>query len=225
MSPMPTASVPPSPATQRRRAARILSTLEAAIPFDRVELHHGTPFELLVATVLSAQSTDQQVNEVTPLLFRRWRYPRDYARASQADLEAVIRSVGLSKAKARRLIACGLALTERFDGKVPKTMAQLVSLPGVGRKTANVILGHAFGQPAMIVDTHVQRVAGRLGLARSREPDLIEQELGQLLPLCQWTQGSQRLLLHGRYVCTARAPKCPTCAIYGECHWEGKPRR
>ncbi len=219
-----TSNTPASPVTQRRRVARILAGLARAIPVGRMELTYRSPFQLLVATILSAQCTDERVNQVTPHLFRRWKHPRDYADARQAFVEAVIRPTGFFKAKARNLIACGRVLSERFGGRVPRTMDQLLELPGVGRKTANVILGHAFGQPAIVVDTHVKRVSNRLHLARSTEPDVIEDELKQLIPLRHWTDGSQRLLLHGRYVCTARKPGCRSCAIYGDCHWEGKPR-
>ena len=146
----------------------------------------------------------------------------DYAKADQAELEALIRPTGFFKSKARSLIACGRALCDRFDGKVPETMEDLVSLPGVGRKTANVILGNCFGKPAVVVDTHVKRVAHRLGLTSASDPDTIEEDLRTSIPVPQWTVGSQRLLLHGRYVCLARRPECEHCPIYKECPWEGK---
>ena len=212
-------------AAKRRRVGRILNALKRVNPAVRAELNYQSPFELLVATMLSAQSTDQQVNRVTPLLFSRYQKPAEYATASPAEVEQLIRPTGLFKAKARNLIACGRALSKHFAGDVPRTMDHLVSLPGVGRKTANVVLGHAFGQPGIVVDTHVQRVSHRLGLARSSDPERIERELQQLIPRKQWTKGSQRLLLHGRYVCTARSPQCPSCAIYWECPWTGKSRR
>ena len=213
---------PGSRGPDRQRMARILSVLKRAMPAHLVALQHRSPFELLVATILSAQCTDQRVNQVTPLLFRTWPRPRDYAHASPADLEAVIRPTGLFKAKARNLIACGRVLVGRFNGRVPQAMEPLLSLPGVGRKTANVLLGHAFGQPAIVVDTHVSRVSNRLGFVRHKHPDRIEQALQALIPSREWTPASQRLLLHGRYVCTARAPRCSRCPIYRECHWEGK---
>ncbi|HET8580672.1 MAG TPA: endonuclease III [Nitrospiraceae bacterium] len=209
----------------RRRAARILSALTRAMSSAIVELAYDTPLELLIATILSAQCTDQRVNQVTPVLFERYRRAADYADADLTELEAIIRSTGFFKSKARNIAACGRMLTERFGGKVPDTMEALVTLPGVGRKTANVILGSCFGQPAVVVDTHVKRVANRLGLATSEDPERIELALQRLLPLAQWTSGSQRLLLHGRYVCMARKPKCAHCVLYSECTWEGKRPR
>jgi endonuclease-3 len=187
-----------------------------------VELDHRTPWELFVATILSAQCTDQRVNQVTPNLFRRYRQPADYASARLPELESLIRPTGFYKNKAKHLQACGQAIVERFQGQVPSTMEELRTLPGVGRKTANVILGNAFGKPGVVVDTHVLRVANRLGLTASEDPEHVEQDLQRLIPESQWTQGSQRLLLHGRYVCVARRPRCPECAISSLCHWKGK---
>ncbi len=202
--------------------ARMLATLERQTPGPRVELDHGTPLQLLIATILSAQCTDQRVNQVTPALFARFRTAADYAQARPADIEPLIRSTGFFKSKAKRLVDCGRALVERFGGAVPRTMDELTTLPGVGRKTANVMLGQAFGQPAIVVDTHVKRVAHRLGLTKSSDPDRIEADLQRQIPARQWTGGSQRLLLHGRYVCVARKPKCADCVIYQECSWKGK---
>lgn len=209
----------------RKRIERILRALRRSRPSAKVELHYRSPWELLVATILSAQCTDQRVNQVTPALFEKYRRPADYTRANRAELEGMIRSTGFYKSKANHLIECAKAVEERFGGEVPRTMDELTTLPGVGRKTANVILGNAFGQPAIVVDTHVKRVAARLGLTMSRDPDRIEQDLQRLIPKPQWTEGSQQLLLHGRYVCLARKPKCGECVIYKDCPWEGKPRR
>jgi endonuclease-3 len=144
------------------------------------------------------------------------------AAAHLPELEEIIRSTGFFKNKAKHLVACGKAVTERFGEQVPRTMEELLTLPGVGRKTANVILGTAFGRPSIVVDTHVKRVAKRLGLTRSDNPDVVEQDLQQLLPKSQWTAVSQRLLLHGRYVCLARKPQCPTCPVYRHCPWKEK---
>ncbi len=204
------------------RVLRILGTLQQSIPAAKVELDHRTAWELLVATILSAQCTDQRINQVTPELFRRYRCPSDYAQARLADLEGVIRSTGFFKSKAKHLVACGQAVTERFHGQVPATMEELITLPGVGRKTANVILGNAFGKPGIVVDTHVKRVSKRLGLTTSDDPGRIEQDLQQRIPESQWTSASQRLLLHGRYVCLARTPRCAQCVISSLCHWKGK---
>lgn len=206
----------------RVRVARILSKLALARPDAHVELDHRNPFELLVATILSAQCTDQRVNQVTPALFRCYARPKDLAEADPTALEALIKPTGFYKSKARSLMAAGVMLIERFGGQVPKTMEELVQLPGVGRKTANVILGHCFGQPGIVVDTHVRRVSGRLGLTTSEDPAIIEEDLQRLIPQEQWTSGSQLILLHGRYVCVAKKPKCEQCPIYIECPWEGK---
>jgi len=188
----------------------------------KMELDHRSPWELLVATILSAQCTDQRVNQVTPELFRRYRHPAELAAADHSELEELIRSTGFFKNKAKHLVACGKAVSERFGGQVPQTLEELITLPGVGRKTANVILGNAFGQPSIVVDTHVKRVAKRLGLTRSDNPDVVEEDLGQLMPRSQWTAFSQRLLLHGRYTCLARKPQCRTCSIHRQCVWKEK---
>ena len=215
----------PAGVTTKRRPARMLTALRATSPAMKVELDHRTPWELLVATILSAQCTDQRVNQVTPNLFRRYQQPRDYASADPTELEALIRPTGFFKTKARNLIHCAKAVAGQFQGEVPDTMEALTTLPGVGRKTANVLLGNAFEKPAIVVDTHVKRVAGRLDLTRHTDPEKIELDLQRLLPADQWTEGSQRLLLHGRYICLARTPKCQHCPIYADCHWKGKTAR
>ncbi|MGH7255426.1 MAG: endonuclease III [Nitrospirales bacterium] len=215
----------PQLASPRARVRRMLAKLEQASPTPRVEMTFSSPLELLIATILSAQCTDQRVNQVTPALFRRYRTAADYAGARPSALEAIIRSTGFFKSKARHIIGCTKALVERFGGAVPRTMEELVTLPGVGRKTANVVLGACFGLPALVVDTHVTRVANRLGLTTTQDPDAIERDLQRALPEERWTDGSQRLLLHGRYVCMARAPKCDQCVLYTECRWEGKRPR
>jgi endonuclease III len=206
----------------RKRLRAIAKTLERTMQHPKVELDHRSPWELLVATILSAQCTDQRVNQVTPSLFQRYRTATEMAEANLPELEELIRSTGFFKNKANHLIACGEAVTERFGKQVPHTMEELITLPGVGRKTANVILGNAFGQPSVVVDTHVKRVAKRLGLTKSDNPDLVEQDLQQLMPKSQWTAFSQRLLLHGRYVCLARKPLCRTCQVYRHCPWKEK---
>ncbi len=212
----------PSSPDARKRLREIATALHHAMPNPRMELDHRSPWELLVATILSAQCTDQRVNQVTPSLFRRYRQPSEMAAADLPELERLIRSTGFFKNKAKHLLACSTAVTERFSGQVPHTMDELVALPGVGRKTANVILGNAFGQPSIVVDTHVKRVAKRLGLTKSDNPDRIERDLQQLMQKSQWTSVSQRLLLHGRYVCLARKPLCRTCPIYRHCPWKEK---
>jgi len=217
---MTTKSLPAS--DHRKRLREIARTLQRTMPSPKMELDHCSPWELLVATILSAQCTDQRVNQVTPSLFLRYRQPAELAAANLPELEQIIRSTGFFKNKAKHLVACGKAVTERFGEQVPHTMDELITLPGVGRKTANVILGNAFGQPSIVVDTHVKRVAKRLGLTRSDNPDLVEQDLQQLVPKSQWTAVSQRLLLHGRYICLARKPQCCACPIYRHCPWKEK---
>jgi endonuclease-3 len=206
----------------QKRLREIAKALQRSMKNPKMELDHRSPWELLVATILSAQCTDQRVNQVTPALFRRYRQPADLAAAKPIELEAIIRSTGFFKSKAKHLVACGKAVTECFGEQVPQTMDELITLQGVGRKTANVILGNAFGQPSIVVDTHVKRVAKRLGLTQSDDPDRVEQDLQQLIPRPQWTSFSQRLLLHGRYVCLARKPQCRTCPIYRHCSWKEK---
>lgn len=202
--------------------ARLLRLLDEEFPDAAPALRYETPLELLVATILSAQCTDERVNQVTKTLFARYRTAEDYAKAKPTVLEKEIRSTGFYKAKARSLIGCGQALVSRFGGKVPRTMEELVTLPGVGRKTANVVLGNCFGVPSVVVDTHVTRVSQRLGLVETDDPNKIETVLQGVLPESGWTKGSHQLLLHGRHVCTARAPKCLECRLNPICSWEGK---
>lgn len=204
------------------RPARIAMSLRRAMPVAQVELTHRSPWELLVATILSAQCTDQRVNQVTPVLFKRYPTPQAMAKAAATELETVIRSTGFFKSKAKNLIGCAQVITAQFKGQVPDTMEALISIPGVGRKTANVLLGAVFGKPGVVVDTHVKRVANRLAMTQSGDPEQIERDLQSMYPQTQWTDVSQRLLLHGRYVCLARKPRCSVCPIYDICEWEGK---
>ena len=180
-------------------------------------LTHSSPLELLVATILSAQTTDERVNQVTPQLFARMRTAADYARADLAELEELIRPTGFFHAKARSLVGMGAVLVEEFGGEVPPTLEELVRLPGVGRKTANVVLGVGFGIPGFAVDTHVTRLTNLLGLVRTRDPVLIEAEVCQMVPPDEWTGFSLRLIQHGRQVCIARRPRCALCALSGWC--------
>jgi endonuclease-3 len=215
---------PPGVAAQRARAGRILDALARAYPDARIALHFTTPLELLVATILSAQCTDERVNVVTASLFPKYRTAADYAGADQATLEREILSTGFFRAKARAIIAMAGALVDRHGGEVPATREALVALPGVGLKTANVVLGNAFGQPAIAVDTHVFRVSRRLGLARADEPDAIHDQLVQVWPRARWTQATHLLITHGRRICTARAPVCPACPVCDLCPWPDKTR-
>lgn len=211
-----------SHASAKKRVGQILATLQQSIADATVALDSTNPLELLVATILSAQCTDERVNQVTPNLFARYRIPDDYANADHVEMELLIKSTGFYKNKARNLIACGKTLVETFHGRIPETMDELTMLSGVGRKTANVILGSYFGKPAVVVDTHVKRVANRLGLTTSQDPTTIEEDLQSLIPKAQWTMGAQRMLLHGRHVCKAKTPHCDGCLLYDVCEWEGK---
>lgn len=199
------------------RREAILRELDRKIPSPKVELRHSSPLELLVATILSAQCTDERVNRVTESLFRKYRSARDYAHADPETLEEEVRPTGFYRNKARNIIRCCRDLEERFGGHVPRTMEELVSLPGVWRKTASVILGNCFGQPAIVVDTHVLRVSRRLGLTRSDDPDVVEQDLASFFPRKTWIRRSHQILLFGRYTCKARAPQCSACGLSPLC--------
>jgi endonuclease-3 len=207
------AGAQPSRTALVRRARRINRELGRLYPDARIELDFTSPLELLVATILSAQTTDRGVNLVTRVLFQRYRTAADYAGADPAELEELIRPTGFFRAKAKTLIALGGALCERFGGEVPGTMDALVSLPGVGRKTASVVLGDAFGQPAITVDTHAARLAHRFDWTTQTDPDKIERDIAGLLPRSEWTPASHRLIWHGRRVCHARRPACGACGI------------
>ena len=200
------------------RAAILLTRLKTAYPESRCALRHQDPLQLLVATILSAQCTDSRVNQVTPALFRRFPTAADYAAAPLAELEQMIQSTGFFRNKARALKGLGQALMTDHDGRVPETMGELVALPGVGRKTANVVLGNAFGKDeGIVVDTHVPRLAGRLRLSRESDPEKIERDLMELFPRSQWTLLAHLLIDHGRQVCQARKPRCSECALADLC--------
>ena len=209
---------------KRGRARKIIAALERAYPDAKIALEFTTPLELLVATILSAQCTDERVNMVTPALFRAYRSAADYARLKPETLEKAIRSTGFFRAKARSIVGMARALVERHGGEVPRERGALVKLPGVGLKTANVVLGNAFGEPAIAVDTHVFRVSQRLGLARSESPDEIHDQLIQVLPEKSWTRTSHLFQAHGRRTCTARKPACPVCPVRTWCPWPDKTR-
>lgn len=201
----------------KKRAGQILARLKESLPEAACELRHSNAWELLMATILSAQCTDERVNQVTPVLFGRWPEPRALAGAVREEVEEVVRPTGFYRNKARSIQECSQALVERFEGQVPRTMEELVTLPGVGRKTANLILGECFGVPGVVVDTHVKRVSARLGLTKSEDPEEIERDLQKLLPRKDWFEGSSRLLLHGRYVCLAKKPRCGECVLNALC--------
>jgi endonuclease-3 len=203
---------------RRRRAAEILDRLAAEHPDAHIALHWSTPLELLVATILSAQSTDVGVNKITATLFERFRSPEDYLAVPAGDLEQLIRPTGFFRQKTAAIRGCCAAILERHGGEVPGTTAELVKLPGVGRKTAAVVASNAFGQrEGIAVDTHVRRVSRRLGLTRHADPDRIERVLMQLYPRERWLEVSDVLIFHGRRVCFARSPRCGECAVNDLC--------
>jgi endonuclease III len=209
---------------KRARARKIIRALKKAYPDAKIALDFGNPLELLVATILSAQCTDERVNQVTPALFKKYGTAHDYARASSAVLEEEVRSTGFYRAKTRSIIAMANALLEKHGGEVPRSRAALVTLPGVGLKTANVILGNAFGKQAIAVDTHVLRVSQRLGLARSDDPEKIHDQLADVLPEKEWTLTTHLVQAHGRRCCFARKPLCPACPVRTLCPWPGKTK-
>jgi endonuclease III len=200
-----------------RRARRMNRTLAQAFPHVYCELDFTTPLELTVATILSAQSTDKRVNLTTPALFARYRSALDYAKADREGLENLIRPTGFYRNKAASLIGLGQALVERFDSEVPATMGELVTLPGVGRKTANVILGNAFGVPGITVDTHFSRLVRRWCWTAEQDPVKIEHAVGELIERNEWTVLSHRVIFHGRRVCHARKPACGVCVLAKDC--------
>jgi endonuclease III len=206
------------------RARKILGRLERAYPDAAIALRFGNPLELLVATILSAQCTDERVNAVTETLFKGYRSAKDYADSDPATLERDIHATGFFKAKTRALIGMGRALVERHAGNVPRTLEELTALPGVGRKTANVVLGNAFGIPALAVDTHVFRVSQRLALARADDPDRVHDQLCRVIPRPQWTHATHLLITHGRRTCGARKPDCPACPVEALCPFAGKTK-
>ncbi len=207
-----------SAASRKARAERIAGRLAVAYPTARCSLDFASPFQLLLATILSAQCTDKRVNAVTGPLFRRWAEPADFAAARQRDVEEMIRTTGFFRAKAKSLIGCCRALVERHGGEVPRSLAALVTLPGVGRKTANVVLGSAFGEASgVVVDTHVGRISRRLGLTRHADAVKAERDLVAVIPRDQWIAYSHRLIEHGRTICTARKPRCETCPLADLC--------
>lgn len=214
---MPTRPPAVDPAL-KRRAGRIVRALAAAYPEALCALNHSSPFQLLAATILSAQCTDERVNLVTPELFRRYPTANELAAAEQEDVERIVQSTGFFRAKAANLIGMARGLVERHGGELPRTLEELIALPGVGRKTANVVLGTAFGiASGVVVDTHVKRITRLLGLTTSSTPEQIEQDLIALLPREEWVNFSHRLIHHGRRVCIARRPQCDACPLRKPC--------
>lgn len=206
----------------QKRINRLIQTLQKTYPDAHCELHYRTPFELLIATILSAQCTDVLVNQVTPMLFKKYKNPRDYAKVALQELEQDLRRIGLFRSKAKNIQACCKILVESYSGEVPQTMEELIQLPGVGRKTANVVLGNAFHiQSGVVVDTHVARLSQRMGLTREKDPKKIELVLMKGVPQEHWTLFSHWLIWHGRRRCKARNPDCSGCEWSQECPQKG----
>ena len=202
------------------RAGKILDLLEEAHPEATCALHYRNPFELVTAVILSAQCTDERVNMVTPALFRRYPGAESLAKARVQDVEEIIRSTGFFRAKAKSIVGCARALAAEHGGQVPRTLDAMVKLPGVGRKTANVVLGHAYDVAfGVAVDTHVLRVSNRLGIARGDDPIVVEQQLMAIIPEKRWTRTTDLLIFHGRKICIARRPLCGTCPVFALCRW------
>jgi len=202
-------------------AREVLDFLANEYPGARVLLDHRDPFQLLVATVLAAQCTDERVNGLTPALFRAWPGPAAFAKASRVEVEEAVRPTGFYRNKAKAIRELSAVLVERHDGRVPRTMEELTALPGVGRKTASILLGACFGVPALPVDTHVGRVSFRLGWTASKDPARIEEDLAGAIPRVMWWEFATRLGWHGRQVCVARRPRCPECGLVAVCPKRG----
>ena len=210
-------------ATNPRRVAAILAKLDEAYPQATCELKHANPFQLVISTILSAQCTDVRVNQVTEMLYKKYRDAKAFAYADPAELEQEIRPTGFFRNKTKSVMGASKAIVEKFGGEVPRTMDEMLTLPGVARKTANVVLGTAYGiASGVVVDTHVRRLANRLELTKSQEPKKIEQELMKILPQDKWIQFSHQLIWHGRRVCFARKPRCIECNLEALCHSKDK---
>ena len=203
--------------SKKKRVLEVIKRLKKTFPNAGIELHFKTPIQLVVATILSAQCTDKRVNRVTPQLFKRYKTARDYANANVKTFEQEIHSTGFYRAKAKNIIGCMNEIVKRFNGKVPSRMEDLVTLPGIGRKTANVILGNTFGVQGIVVDTHMKRIANRLGLTNHEDPVKIEFDLNEIVPKKEWILFSHLIIWHGRRTCFARKPKCAECMINTLC--------
>jgi endonuclease III len=236
---LPQEPPPRATAADKARAAKILDLLEQAHPEATCALHYGDAYQLVMATILSAQCTDERVNRVTPQLFARYPDAAALAAARPSDVERIIKSTGFFRAKTKSLIGCARGLVERYQGDVPRSLAEMVTLPGVGRKTASVVLGHVYDiAEGVAVDTHVFRVSNRLGIAHADEPAVVERQLMATIPQERWTRTTDLLIFHGRKICDARRPLCGSCPVFALCRWEhrqafalggppraGRPRR
>ena len=226
----PSAATAKASSKVSQRVKKIIDLLESEYADAKCSLLHESPFQLLIATMLSAQCTDERVNKVTPNLFSKFPTPTDLAAAKEAEVEEIIRSTGFFRNKAKKAIECAKVLLQKHRGEVPRTMEELSVLPGVGRKTANVVLGNAFGIPGLVVDTHVFRLSHRLGLVKGKNPVEVEKELELLIPREFWTQWAHWLIYHGRAICIARKPKCDDCLLQRNCqgardNFQSTPRK
>lgn len=209
---------------KKKQARKVVRRLKKDYPVAECALLHESPFQLLVATILSAQCTDERVNSVTPTLFEKFPDPESLAKATQKQVEKIVKPLGFFRAKATNLRGMAQRLVEEYDSELPQTVEELITLPGVGRKTANVVLGTAFGIPSgVVVDTHVRRISNLLGLTESQNPEIIERDLIQVLPKKEWIEYSHRLIHHGRQVCIARRPQCQDCSMLKICPRVGLP--
>ena len=204
-----------------KQIKEIIKKLKKKYPEAKTSLAHRSPLQLLIATILSAQCTDERVNKVTPGLFKKYRSAEDFAKAKKSELEEMIRSTGFYKNKTKSIIGCAKGLVEKHGGRVPPSLDELVKLPGIGRKTANVVLGACFDIPGVVVDTHVKRLSNRLGLTKNQDPEKIEQDLMKIVPEKEWNLFSLLLIFHGRNICKARKPECCKCIIDKECPSNG----
>ncbi len=202
---------------KKQRTEQIFQILDPVYTLEKTALKYRTPFQLLIATILSAQCTDKQVNSVTPGLFKKYKNPQDFLKAPVTELEADIRSTGFFRNKAKNIKGCCQGLIKLYGGNIPNTLDEMIKLPGVGRKTANCVLGAAFDIPGIVVDTHVKRLSNRLGLSDSNNPDIVEKDVEKLLPDTKWRRFSDILIYHGRAVCNARNPKHDQCKVFHLC--------
>ena len=205
--------------TLAEKAKKVLDILEKEYPDAKVALNFETPLELLIATILSAQCTDERVNKTTPAIFKRFKKAKDYSEVDIQELEGYISSINFFRNKAKNIQACCKKIVDEFRGEIPDTLEELITLPGVGRKTANIVLGSAFGKDAIAVDTHVKRVSNRIGLSFSQDPDKIEEELCKTIPQKRWTKATNLLILHGRRICTAKNPQHDVCKVRDYCNY------
>ncbi len=212
-------------AVKKAVTAKIIKRLEKGYPNASLALNFNNPLQLLVSTILAAQCTDKRVNDVTKELFKKYKKAEDFERVKINALEKDISSISFYRNKARNIKECCKIIVKKYESNVPSNLSELISLPGIGQKTANIILGNAFGKQAIAVDTHVQRVSARLGLATSKNPDNVEKELCEVVPRDKWTKSCYLFQAHGRMICTAKSPKCSDCILFDLCEWKDKRKK